>query len=656
MSASRICPMSLRRIVTDEFFPKDRQGQLMILFVVLCALSYWIISFLLYPDSPLSILALYRGSDDCHYYPLVKALSDLTFGESVVYEYEGSGVRSFSFIPLFPHAVLFRFFGAACFIIADVFFVCLHYLAAAILLRAIGFQHKICRLVSLCLTLGVLNCSFVIRLPASLSMLSAQIGFSFWDWRFPRPLISGPILLLILLLIVNIFNSTNAFEKKIVWVIFGLASAVLFQADLYSSMALCMCAAIVFVLMFYFNKSLRRNITGVILCVLAGVLVSTPFIIQRIYEHPDISRRLGLFAVERTAFFFQPQGLMLALSVFVMALFLEVLKRCLPDAVSSAHIRVSRLLTFLCLSSCFTLPISVFLLGKTIQPYHFRMVSNTISSYAVLIHLLIYFETVAPVLRPFHSQAFRKRLWTMLHISIIALCLIVNTRAAWRTAQLKSHIRADIPAWKKLPDYRMHFTEMVMELKKKKYDSCTVAGMFDGQVMRWWCTWGGGKCILADPFLSTLPDDEIESRLIYFCQLLGMDQSEFSEFITQYYVNVFWIGHNKYQASNVYRFSNLDDYSPEDVKEILSTPGVQYLEETWSVFLPVSEQKRLAIRFEQEKRSDNPRLDLIILTRNEIEAGYFPVTKDFIVVFENPVFQIWINKRIQNKLNVKQAI
>lgn len=636
----------------ETLFPQDRQGQITVFCVVLSGLAYWLISFFQYPDNPLSVVVLYRGTDDSALYSLIRALSQCTIGESVVHEYSGLGVRSTPFTPMIIHAVLFRLLGPAGFIVADVLFMWLYYSLATALLRAVGIQQKLSRLASFCLTLGVLNFSFTIAFSSPFSLLNTHILFNFWDMRFPRSLVSGPIFLLALLALVTLFNSTKALRGKIVWVILGLATAGLIQADFHSSMVFSLCVVPVLLFILLMSKSQRRIIIkGIVFCVLAGTLVSLPFFIQRLAEHPDIPLRSGLFSLDRSAFLFQPQGLRFAILVFLLFIFLEFLKRSFPDSVNAIHSRSSRLFSYLCLSACFSLPISVFLLGKTIQPYHFKMVSDTYSSYAMLIHLLILFEVAAAILQPFRDRVFRRRLWHIVYIFAVMLCLLLfSMRMALKTTRLTNHIRADIPEWKNLPDYRVHFVALVQELQSKKYTSCRVVGTFDSQVTYWWLTFGGGKGFLVDPMISTLSDDEVESRLIDFCRLLGMTPNTFSAFISQNYINLFWLGLNKYQASRAHTFSHLEDYSPEDRKRILSTPGVQHWEETWTVFIPLSEQKRLRARFEREKSLHSRRLDLIILNRNEIAAGLSPVSQDFVLEFENPVFQVWVRKGL-NKSN-----
>jgi hypothetical protein len=176
-----------------------------------------------------------------------------------------------------------------------------------------------------------------------------------------------------------------------------------------------------------------------------------------------------------------------------------------------------------------------------------------------------------------------------------------------------------------------------------------VAGLFDHQVAFWWLAFGGGNLFLAEPAFSTLPDSEVESRLITFCHLLGMTPDNFASFIRKPWVLVFWIGHNKYQASRLYTFSPIDDYSPEDQKKILSSPGVESWQSSWNIILPLSEEERLCHQYGSKTSHPSRRLDVIILTRYEIDMGLSPPRDDFVLEYENPVFQVWVHRGLLSK-------
>jgi hypothetical protein len=634
----------------ETLFPHDRKGKVIIFLVLLSGLTYWFFSCWHHPHDPLSVAALYRGSDDMSYYPVVKALSECTIGESAVYEYAGSGVRSCPFLPLLVHAGLFRFFGPAAFVIGEVLFTILYYLLAVTVLRACGISQSLSRLVSFCLTAGMLN--FTITVPSPFDHSNTTLFFDFWDRRFPRPLISGSLLLVPILLLMKLCSPTDTLISKSFWILFGIAAAGLLQADPYSSIVFFLGAGMAFVFLLFTARQQRSGILrGMMLCIPAGVLTSLPLFIQRLLEHPDLPRRYGVFPVDRNFFLFAFQNTGVIALVIMLAICLEILKRGMPGSVTPAQVRYSQLLSLLCVAACLALPISGLVLGKTIQPYHFALVSITVASYGVLIHALLLLQIAFTRFQASLGETGRcsvQRFMRALSIVIVIAALLFTMQSTSSAARKSTHIRADFPEWEVLQDYRRHFTALIGELQHKRYAACKVAGLFDHQMAMWWLTFGGGKLFLVEPYSSTVSDREVESRFFSFCRLLGMTPDSFISFIKKPSILSFWFGINKYQASRLHTFSPMEDYSPENQKKILSTPGVESWQSTWNVILPLSEEKRL--RYEYEREPVHSRhLDLIILTRSEIDSGFSPQLEDFTLGFENPVFQVWVRRSLLNK-------
>lgn len=651
MLQSRDMLPSFWNMFTETLLPRDREGQIIIFLVLLTGLTYWFFSFWHYPNDPLSVAVLYRGSDDMIYYPFVKALSDCTIEESVVYEYAGSGVRSYPFLPLLVHAGLFRFFGPAAFVIGEVLFTLLYYLLAVTLLRACGVSQPLSRLVSFCLITGILN--FTITVPSPFAHSSTTLYFDFWDRRFPRPLVSGPLLLGAILLLMKLCSPTDTLKSKSLWILFGIAAAVLPQADPYAAIVFFLAAGVAFVFLLCTARHQRSEILkGMMLCIPAGMLTSLSLFIQRFMEHPDLPRRYGVFPIDRDFFLFEFQNAGVIALVVILAICLEILKHSLPGSVTPAQARFSRLLSLLCVSACFALPVSGFVLGKTIQPYHFALVSITFASYGVLIHALLLLQIAFARVQSSLSETGRcstERLMRALAILIITVGLLFNMLSTFSTVRKSTHIRADFSEWEALQDYRRHFAALIRELQHKRYAACKVAALFDCQVSFWWLTFGGDKLFLAEPFISTVSDREVESRYMNFCHLLGMTPDRFISFIRKPSILTFWFGHNKYQASRMYTFSPMEDYSPEDNNKIVSTPGVESWQASWNNILPLSEQDRLRHQYEGEIIHSQRRLDLIILTRYEIDSGLSPISDDFTLGFENPVFQVWVRKNLLSK-------
>ena len=70
--------------------------------------------------------------------------------------------------------------------------------------------------------------------------------------------------------------------------------------------------------------------------------------------------------------------------------------------------------------------------------------------------------------------------------------------------------------WATIPDYRRDFGALAKELGTPRYSSAVVIGTLDIQVYSWWMTFHRGYSFLPEAFSTTLPDSEIEERLIQF--------------------------------------------------------------------------------------------------------------------------------------------
>jgi hypothetical protein len=80
MHQSRDVLPSFLNVFMETLFPRDRAGKVLIFLVLLSSLTYWLFSFWQHPHEPLSVAALYHGTDEMIYYPFVKALADGTVG------------------------------------------------------------------------------------------------------------------------------------------------------------------------------------------------------------------------------------------------------------------------------------------------------------------------------------------------------------------------------------------------------------------------------------------------------------------------------------------------------------------------------------------------------------------------------------------------
>jgi hypothetical protein len=195
--------------------------------------------------------------------------------------------------------------------------------------------------------------------------------------------------------------------------------------------------------------------------------------------------------------------------------------------------------------------------------------------------------------------------------------------------------------WKALVNYRTDFVAVIKELSKKEYRDCKILGTFDPQLSSWWISFKHGYAYIADPFITTVSDAEIESRLIYFCKVVGMNAEDFRSFVNRFYVNAFWLAHNKYQASQAYTFAPIWDYEESMQKKIKETSIL----DSWRIAIPTSEQRRLVNQFNiKDAQDNNRRLDLVILTSDESLKDFTPPEDTFVFRYSNSTFRVWKRK------------
>lgn len=194
--------------------------------------------------------------------------------------------------------------------------------------------------------------------------------------------------------------------------------------------------------------------------------------------------------------------------------------------------------------------------------------------------------------------------------------------------------------------YRQEFNELVIELKKPAYQNLQVVGTLDHQIQVYWETFKQGNSYVPDIFISTVSDDEAETRLIKFAKIMGMKEKEFINLIkgdsgSTKYINHFF-GLAKYQTHQGYTFADLKEYTPEQRQTIKTIP----ITEAWNIIVPQSELERMREKFVNIKVEslNNPRLDVIILSNDSIFDNYSPSSEDFQEVFQNRIFRMWIKK------------
>ena len=128
-----------------------------IFFQLLRASGYWLMSLWQHPDEPLSVIAMYRVGD-IQFYPVISAISNFNFGETVLFEHLGDGILFVnSIFVCLPYALGLRFFGPAGFIIADISIALCYYVILSVLLRIFKIPKFLSECTSLLMVSGVIG-------------------------------------------------------------------------------------------------------------------------------------------------------------------------------------------------------------------------------------------------------------------------------------------------------------------------------------------------------------------------------------------------------------------------------------------------------------------------------------------------------------------
>ena len=663
--------LSPRVLFLETILPRETYAQIFLFLVALKALSYWLVSRLQHPREPLSIVAMYRVGD-IQVYPAISSFSQLNLGENVVFEHLGEGFSA-PFLPLFPHALFFGFFGELGFIVVDVVIALSYYICLSALLRLFGISKSWSGCASLLVVSGGLTfiadriestqanpifdalikslfallcviclCSVLLssqNSSASCRTRLIQLGWvaavtaellyltstdsSLWSWRIPRPFITEiPFLLCVFCLVVVLTrHSDQSSSHWLHWFWLAIAFSLLFQNQLYSglSTSLVIASVMIYALSFSFRtgRDLKADIKSLLVFLATALVCSSPFLLSRLLEHPDYPVRLGVFSVERSNILLVPSLNLYFLTgaAFILGWFLIASLQGKSDNRQTHRRKNTWLLCGFCLASLFALPASALVLGKSVQPYHFSQHIEKV----VYLTVLVLFLSTLDLRSLLFSNPLRKvgaaRVGTIKVLVVILLSLVATVASALRHSQVSDHMRPDFEEYQSLTNYRSDFLEVTNRLSIHKSQGATVVGTLDAQLFSWWISFQNGHSFIFDPGLTRLPDSVIEHRLAAFCRILGMAAEEFRALINRPYVTNFWLSHDKYQASQAHTFAPLSDYDPAVGEGIERTD----INSSWNLAIPNGEQERLLLLFESldlQKVYAELKLDLIVLTKD----------------------------------------
>jgi hypothetical protein len=594
--------------------------------------SYWIVPILAAPDKSPDGLVLFREGGDPGYLPMVAGEANLKFGEGVVKEFAGTGIRAFPFVPFTIHAIFFRAAGSIGFILADLLTVVLY----ACLLRQFLLFAQVARWPADLLSLAAISGAAARLRNWASAIFHHSMPIFYWGIRFPRPSVTQSVF--VLLLILGAMLMTR--KQRPVWLfaMFGITIAATLQSDIYAAFDGAFVVGGVLVVALIAGQDRWAAAKPVLATVVATGLASVPFFYQQLHTSVDVKRRFGVYPSQRywTVLLDRNITVFIVISMAAAAVFCEFYRGRAQNRGRRAALAV---VAMAMAGSAICGPASLAVLHQTIQPFHFKYQAMLTIGYASLVYAGWLLTDVRGI---FPFGRLTEKHWSALTatagVVFAAFCLYM----AYRTSV---HLdRGDFPtsdplvADFHLVHYRPDFRELHNVLSQPEYADAKVMATFDIQLDDWWL-YKEKYLYLAEPFQSILPDSVIETRTFQFLRLMGTSNEEFGKLLDDFYFLYQILGSDKYQANAAYTAWPLSDYSPEAQRRIASTRSPFHLE------LPLSEKSLLMKAYEQtsETQQYSDALDIVVLDK-EILRGYVHPEREnrFRLVWSNRTFELWM--------------
>jgi hypothetical protein len=421
---------------------------------------------------------------------------------------------------------------------------------------------------------------------------------------------------------------------------FGLAAAVLLQSDVFVFMA---AASSGILLLAWFLVARQVSIglglvAGVSVALAVFLLAAIPFALQQIYSAKDLVLRFGVFPLASNNRWILIQDFVaasIAPSLYLLLLLWAgiALLRILGHPIKRSYAVV---LTILSISGAAG-GILFFLFSPAgVQVYHFWPLSNMTYFFplsVVVLHIFeVFLQRFVPLTR--HSA---------IRVAIPGLLVVFAIVGVWlKTISFvatTSAMRSDHFPPVKAGELR---SELAILISYLKVDSIGPALLLtnDHHLLTWWTMENMGPLLLPDVFNTTLSQADVEKQVIAAAYALRWSREQFLQFVagpridSAGYVtsstNIWFLGHNLYQANRAHRVAPIDDYPP-DLRDRIARASAR---SAWQVIVPTSEQARLAEQF--DRGTPDPRLQpryIVVLKQasfpvDHIDPGRFRLVRD----------------------------
>ncbi|HKP75999.1 MAG TPA: hypothetical protein VJT67_10680 [Longimicrobiaceae bacterium] len=545
-------------------------------------LLYWLLAALYHPGEPARVSVLYRFYDS-DYLPAIYGLAHGQFGEVTDPVTRGQGLLPFPPLMMLPHALGVGLLGDYGFAAGDVAVALLHLLLAWHVAR-LFVAHR------------------GLRAATAFLMVVAMFPGDAWGFRYPRPFVTHLFLLAMAVLGARVWTGLAAGRTgRRDPLLLGLVAGAAAQGDVHGAAGYGAAIAALYGAWIYLRgRPAREELAAPAWTAGGFALGAVPVLVHARYASDELLARWGMYPVARGQTTIQVSTAVLLVFVLAVLAVLLRLRTIRPgDPRAARETGLMAMLLCLCFGAVAAGPLSTWLLGEQIQVYQFQVRFGNVAQLSLL---------VAGWSLVCHAGRRSPRVLMALALLACAPPLGLMLKSIHAQARMERQPRL-YPGHAALPGYRRDVAGLFRELRKPAYRGRDVLGTFDHELAMLWATEGKRTLFVPDPFLSKVPDREIESRTIALARLMGLDAPRFVEQAKDAYFQKRFLTLARWQLSRSYAAADLADYDAGELRAGFAGG----LKANFNVALPLSEQRRLLRRF---GRAQPPPLapDLVILS------------------------------------------
>ena len=598
-----------------------------ILFISILPLLFkWAISFYLFGFNINSITLF--NLNDIQYFPIIYSISDFNISPSYIENIKTDNLIGFPLIVLLVHSLFYKIFNIYGLVILEFIFQIIFIFILYKFLEKI-FNDKNKSFYFLILILIFLSGLGLIDYYTDGNFFYSnlfQILEQNFGTRFPRPLITGPIIFIFFILAFDFKKEILEIPKFTYLLYLSLLLGLLFNSFFYYFINF----LIILLIIFFINVNKIKIFTKKFLYRLTFFTVSLfifllPFIFQLIYTEPDYSQRMGSLVIDLNEkifvfkyFFFKLLNNTLSILLLTTSIIFFIM-----DLILKNKNKNKNLIFLFILSSILSFIVFLFFSPKIVSIYHFL----DILKFSLILYLSLqvydYFYELASKLKIYKN----KFSFYLLILIFILTSFSFNYYSNLESKQFKEDII--------LVD-KFLSKNKIIDTEYKIFTN-------DLYITNLWLQKNNSNLILSDGFINSLKNSDIEFNFINTFKVLGFDEKSFSEFLNlgessirnSFFLNLFVY---LYQANSLYTFSEIENYS-ENVRNIIAKESPFRAQ---NQILPENEKKRFLNLFNNHSINYSLRPDYIVINKNNLHNEFKIYNSNYEIKLSTQNYEIYV--------------